>query len=264
MKFDMLLYSPYTLLISLSYLTTTTYASRSIKCTPLLVSTISGVICPTPKPKLAFSNAGCIFFRPKKPKSPPRLAEEQSLSVLANSSNVARNSLGLSGSMSDSMECNSRKSAIAFSFVSVMLDTRQEEGRREWMCLRNICNTRTSRGGSVSTLARLLLRNDGDASSSLLPSSIVLLGDVDVVDGSSEERFNILFLTTVADCGDADATSPPVVDDTDAAAVAATTAAATSAASTSPTIPSACDCDDEEILVCSAVGYSQRHSPVSR
>jgi hypothetical protein len=61
---------------------------RNKTCTPELVST-RPLISPTCKPKAAFSKAGCIFLRPKNPKSPPRLAELQSDSVRANSSNVA-------------------------------------------------------------------------------------------------------------------------------------------------------------------------------
>jgi hypothetical protein len=67
-----------------------------------------------------------------------------------------------------------------------------------------------------SFLTRLLRNDDdGDAPSPLL----LLLGDVVVVKGSLEERFNILFLTNVAYGGSA---TSSINDDDTATAVAAT------------------------------------------
>eukprot|EP00540_Astrosyne_radiata_P018299 CAMPEP_0116834700 /NCGR_PEP_ID=MMETSP0418-20121206/7132_1 /TAXON_ID=1158023 /ORGANISM="Astrosyne radiata, Strain 13vi08-1A" /LENGTH=173 /DNA_ID=CAMNT_0004464279 /DNA_START=44 /DNA_END=566 /DNA_ORIENTATION=- len=98
-------------------------------------------------PKLACSKGGCIFFRPKKPKSPPRLADEQSDSVRASSSKVARNSSGELDS--DKISINWRSSSVDSSLVAVILGSLHDDGRRESLCFFKICSTRTSLGAEA-------------------------------------------------------------------------------------------------------------------
>jgi hypothetical protein len=63
------------------------YSVLRIKCKPLSVSMIP-LSSPTFKANAASSNGFCMAPRPKEPKSPPFLAELQSLSVLAKSGSV--------------------------------------------------------------------------------------------------------------------------------------------------------------------------------
>mmetsp|Transcript_12582 Transcript_12582/g.30043 ORF Transcript_12582/g.30043 Transcript_12582/m.30043 type:complete len:220 (-) Transcript_12582:325-984(-) len=116
-----------------------------MRWTPLDVSTTSLVNSPIFKAKDACSNAGCIFRRPKNPRSPPRLAEEQSLSVRAISSKVALNSSGLASS---SLMISKRpsSSSVASSLVEVILGCLQELGLLEPLCFLRMCKTRTSLG----------------------------------------------------------------------------------------------------------------------
>mmetsp|Transcript_11033 Transcript_11033/g.31795 ORF Transcript_11033/g.31795 Transcript_11033/m.31795 type:complete len:207 (+) Transcript_11033:92-712(+) len=123
------------------------YPSRSIRCIPLLVSTMFLVSSPTFSPKLASSKAGCILRRPKNPKSPPRLADEQSDSVRASSSNVACSSAGLSSSSIkiSKSPCNS---SLASSLVCVIFGCLQLLGLLESLCFFRMCRTRTCFGSS--------------------------------------------------------------------------------------------------------------------
>eukprot|EP00568_Trieres_chinensis_P005484 CAMPEP_0183310050 /NCGR_PEP_ID=MMETSP0160_2-20130417/28567_1 /TAXON_ID=2839 ORGANISM="Odontella Sinensis, Strain Grunow 1884" /NCGR_SAMPLE_ID=MMETSP0160_2 /ASSEMBLY_ACC=CAM_ASM_000250 /LENGTH=223 /DNA_ID=CAMNT_0025474193 /DNA_START=556 /DNA_END=1224 /DNA_ORIENTATION=- len=126
-------------------------------------------------PNDASSKAGCIFLRPKKPKSPPLLADEQSDSVRANSSNVARSSLG-----SDNDSCriwmSSLSSSLAFSSVSVIRGFLQLAGLRLPRCFLSMCSTRTCSGPpDLSADPPFSLRAERLSRPPLTPSSDDLL-----------------------------------------------------------------------------------------
>mmetsp|Transcript_20652 Transcript_20652/g.51302 ORF Transcript_20652/g.51302 Transcript_20652/m.51302 type:complete len:213 (+) Transcript_20652:75-713(+) len=116
---------------------------------PLFVSTIVFVNSPTFRRKDASSNGGCIFFRPKNPRSPPRLADEQSDSVRASSWKVARSSLR-SPSSSCKISKRPSSSSCASSMVCVIWGFLHEAGRLEPLCFFKICKTLTSFGADES------------------------------------------------------------------------------------------------------------------
>ena len=96
-----------------------------IICTPESVSTIP-LISLTCRAKVASSKGFCICPGPNMPRSPPFLAELQSLYWLASSSKEA--------SLLSICEMYPLSISIASSLVLVMLSSLHEAGRRESLC----------------------------------------------------------------------------------------------------------------------------------
>mmetsp|Transcript_90711 Transcript_90711/g.256148 ORF Transcript_90711/g.256148 Transcript_90711/m.256148 type:complete len:221 (+) Transcript_90711:207-869(+) len=126
---------------------------RKIMCSPESVDTISES-SPTRRAKDASSKAFCIFPRPKEPRSPPFFADPQSECSRAKLSNFARRSPG--SRKAANLVRNSARNLFASSCEHVILGSLHEAGRREFACLRIMCNTRTSAGpaGDLSTRRR--------------------------------------------------------------------------------------------------------------
>mmetsp|Transcript_6713 Transcript_6713/g.12190 ORF Transcript_6713/g.12190 Transcript_6713/m.12190 type:complete len:217 (-) Transcript_6713:257-907(-) len=118
-------------------------------------------ISPTRRAKAASSNFFCIFPRVKLPRSPPFLAEPQSECSLANSWNFFRRS---AESTRASFARKPAKNSAASSELQVIRSWRQDEGLREPLCLRMMCNACTSSvlvrfaaGSALSTSPQLAM-----------------------------------------------------------------------------------------------------------
>merc|ERR1719189_1383374 len=98
---------------------------RRMMCTPESVSTAS-LISPTWRAKVASSKGFCICPLPNMPKSPPFLAELQSLNLLARSSKVA--------SLLTIWLLYPARMPSASSLDRVMLSSRQELGLLLSLC----------------------------------------------------------------------------------------------------------------------------------
>lgn len=109
-------------------------AVRRMRWTPESVETMFDS-SPTLRANAASSNGFCIWLRPKRPRSPPSRADEQSLSVLASLAKVA-----LRSSASRSVFSWPLRISSASSLDRVMLAWRQDAGRRLPLCLMRRCD----------------------------------------------------------------------------------------------------------------------------